>query len=69
MNAVQLIANDTAATHGVIHIWSPEDKTGRLPKDSEEVMEQIRLRATIMGPILEGILHEPHDLAHGIFVE
>jgi hypothetical protein len=69
MNAVQLIANDTAAKHGVIHIWLPEDKTGCLPKDSEEVMEQIRLRATIMGPVLEGILHEPHDLTHGIFVE
>ncbi len=64
MNAVQFINNDTAAKHGVIHVWLPEDKTGCLPKDSEEVMEQIRLRATIMGPVLEGILHEPHQLVH-----
>ena len=42
----------------------PEDKAGLLPRDSEEVMEQIRLRATIIGPVLEGILHDSHVHSH-----
>jgi hypothetical protein len=66
MNAVQHIADNKTASQGVIHVVLPEDKAGRLPKDSQEVMEQIRLRATILGPVLEGILHEPHDLAPAV---
>ena len=64
MNAMQHMANDTTASHCVIHVMLPEEKAGLMPKDSAEVMEQIRLRATIIGPVLEGILHDPHALSH-----
>ena len=69
MIAVQHTANDAIANHCVIHVLLPEGKAVLMPKNSEEVMEQIRLRATILGPILEGILHDPHALAHAEFAE
>jgi hypothetical protein len=69
MNVMQHMANDATASHGVIHILLPEEKAGLMPKDSTEVMEQIRLRATIIGPILEGILHDPRALSHAEYDE
>jgi hypothetical protein len=69
MNAMQHMANNSTASHSVIHMLLPEDKAGLMPKDSEEVREQIRLRATIVGPVLEGILHDPHVLTHAEYDE
>jgi len=66
---MQHVVNDTKASHFVIHMLRPEDKAGLLPKDSEEVMEQIRLRATFIGPVLEGILHDPHAFSHAEYDE
>jgi hypothetical protein len=63
------MADDTTASHVVIHMLRPEGKAGLLPKDSEEVMEQIRLRATFIGPVLEGILHDPHAFSHAEYDE
>jgi hypothetical protein len=41
-----------------------EGEAGLIPKDlgrlTERLMEEIRLRATLVGPVLEGILREPH---------
>ena len=67
MNAVQHTAKAAVANHCVIHLLLPEGKAGMMPKNSEEVMEQIRLRATFIGPVLEGILHEPHAYSHAEF--
>jgi hypothetical protein len=64
MNGVQHRADDPTASRCVIHVLLPEDKAGLPPNNSEEVMEQIRLRATIIGPVLEGILHDPHAHSH-----
>ena len=61
---MQHMANETTASHCVIHVLLPEGKAGLMPKDSEEVMEQIRMRATFIGPILESILNDPHCLTH-----
>ena len=69
MNPVQQLANSTTTSHCVIHVLLPEDKAGQMPKDSEEVMEQIRLRATMVGPILDGILHDPHAQSHAEYDE
>ena len=69
MNAVQHTANAALANHCVIHLLLPEGKAGLMPKNSAEVMEQIRLRATFIGPILEGILHDPHARSHAEFEE
>ena len=63
------MAKGTAAKECVIHMLLPEGKIGLTPKDSEEVMEQIRLRATIIGPVLEGIMHDPHGDTHAEFEE
>jgi hypothetical protein len=64
MNGVQHRADDPTASRCEIHVLLPEEKAGLPPKDSEEVMEQIRFRATTIGPVLEGILHDPHVLSH-----
>ena len=69
MNGVQHRAHEPTAGHCVIHVLLPEEKAGLPPKDSMEVMEQIRLRATIIGPVLEGILHDPHVHSHAEYDE
>jgi len=69
MNAVQHTVTDTAGHHCVIHVLMPEDRAGLTPKDSDEVMEQIRLRATVVGPVLESILHDPHADSHAEYDE
>ena len=69
MNAVEHTATSAAANHCVIHLLLPDGENGLMPRNSEEVMEQIRLRATFIGPVLEGILHDPHALSHAEFEE
>ena len=69
MNAVRNKMDDTAIRHTVIHVLVPDGKAELLPKSSEEVLEQIRLRATIVGPVLEGILHDPHAQTHAEYEE
>ena len=70
MNGVQHKHEATdPASHCVIHVLLPEDKAGLPAKGSEEVMEQIRLRATIIGPVLEGILHDLRFLSHANYDE
>jgi hypothetical protein len=64
MNTVQQMTSSTGATGCVVHLMLTEGEVGLMPKDpgrlTERLMEEIRLRATQVGPVLEGILHEPH---------
>ncbi|HAO79886.1 MAG TPA: hypothetical protein DCQ92_13110 [Verrucomicrobia subdivision 3 bacterium] len=54
------MTSNTGVTGGVVHLMLTEGEAGLMPKDLERLMEEIRLRATLVGPVLEGILREPH---------
>lgn len=41
-----------------------EGKVKVITREPEQVMEEIKARATEIGAILEGILHEPHSEGH-----
>jgi len=64
VNMVQQMTSNTGVTGGVVHLMLTEGEAGLMPKDlgrlTERLMEEIRLRATLVGPVLEGILREPH---------
>ena len=44
-------------------MWT-EGQVNVKTRESEEVIEEIWARATEVGPVLEGILHEPHAKTH-----
>ena len=41
-----------------------EGKVKVMMREPEQVIEEIRTRATEIGAVLEGILHEPHNEGH-----
>ena len=60
MNPVQQISNVTGTSDGAVHLLLTMDEAGWQPQDPERMMEELHLRATQVGSLLEGILHEPH---------
>jgi hypothetical protein len=45
---------------GVVHLMLTEGEIKLANKDAQRFMEEIWSRATEIGPVLEGILHDPH---------
>lgn len=63
MNTQPQMANATGVKDCVIHLMLKEGKTELAPTEPERMMEEFRVRATQVGSVLEGILHEPHGQA------
>ena len=60
MNTVQHLVSNSSDTACVVHLLLREGDAGMAPQDPERMMEDIWARATLMGPVMERILHEPH---------
>jgi hypothetical protein len=60
MNTQPQMANAASVKDCVIHLMLKEGKTELAPAEPEQMMEEFRVRATQVGSVLEGILHEPH---------
>jgi len=62
MNTVQHMIHDTSWPGGVLHLTLREGSQALPPESpaklTERLMEEVSLRATMVGPVLEGILHE-----------
>lgn len=58
------MVGDVAKHGAVIHLTRREGETGLLPDDPEKMtgllLEEIDKRATLVGPVLEAILHDQH---------
>lgn len=61
-----LTTHDAHCADAVIHLLAAKGKLtdASSTPDPEVVIEEIWSRATWVGPIMEGILHEPHCLTH-----
>lgn len=69
MNVKQDTTDDASnQTVGVLQLSFQNGETGLLPEDpgklTECLIEKIKLRATVVGPVLEAILHEQHGQSH-----
>ena len=60
MNPGQQITTNTSGTGGAVHLTISAVGSKTTPEDPELVMEEIWLRATQVGSVLENILREPH---------
>ncbi len=61
----QTFTHDAHCADAVIHLLAAKGKLGKSSTpDPEVVIEEIWSRATWVGPVMEGILHEPHCLTH-----
>jgi len=62
----QQLANATGviSTPQAVHLLLSEGDVKRMAKKPEQVMEEIRLQATQMSSVLEGILLESHGQQH-----
>jgi hypothetical protein len=49
-----------ANSMGAVHLLLTEGAVAMMAENPEQVMEEIRLRATQVGAVLEDILMEPH---------
>ena len=63
MNPTQQISGAAVGGSHAVHVLCMEGNMKLTAHDLEEVLEDIRMRATKVGCILEGILHEPHGEA------
>ena len=69
MNELQPTANDIATNSVVPHLLLTEGWKELMPKNPAEFVEQILLRATFVGPVLDGILHDPHVHVHAEYAD
>ena len=64
MNVKLHMADEGHKTGCVLHLTLRKGEAGLLPDDpgkmTERLMEEISMRATVVGPVLEGILHDQH---------
>ena len=60
MNPQQQLASTPSVTSYAVHLMLREGDSRMIAEDPERLMEEIRSRATQIGSVLEGILHEPH---------
>ena len=62
MKATQHTGGEMYSVKGNIHLFLDEEQMRLAAEKSEEVIREIRSRATEVGSVLEGILTEPHDI-------
>lgn len=62
MNPVQQTVSNNSGAGSVVHLTVRADDVKMMVEDPEQVMEEIWLRATQVGPVLENILREPHGV-------
>jgi hypothetical protein len=60
MNPLQQTAGHADGASSVVHLLITAGEVKKLAESPEQVMEEIWLRATQIGSVLENILHEPH---------
>jgi len=64
VNVKEHKTDETSKTGVVIRLTQREGEAGLLPDDpgklTERRMKEIGIRATMVGPVLEAILHEQH---------
>jgi hypothetical protein len=64
----EAITHDVHCADVVIHSLRAKGKVaGPMTPEPETVIEEIWSRATWVGPLMEGILHEPHCLTQMSF--
>jgi hypothetical protein len=65
MNTVQQMMNGKSSTDSkgcLAHLMITESHQIPVPEEWERVIREIQARATEVGPVLEGILHEPEGI-------
>ena len=60
MNTQPQMANTAKVTDCVIHLMLKDGNKELVPAEPERMMDEFMVRATQVGSVLEGILHEPH---------
>ena len=60
MNPMQQPVSGTIGSVSPAHLMITDRDVKLLATDPERFMEEVRLRATSIGPVLEAILHESH---------
>ncbi|HEY5041742.1 MAG TPA: hypothetical protein VIK53_07035 [Verrucomicrobiae bacterium] len=58
MNQVQHTTTGAGGAGGAVHLLVTEGDVRVMAEDPEQVMEEIELRATSVGPVLEAIFRE-----------
>ena len=62
MNPVQQTVSNTGVADSVVALTVRADDVKLMAEDPEQVMEEMWVRATQVGSVLEKILHEPHGV-------
>lgn len=67
MNQMQHVTTSSSGVGGTVHLLITKDDMRLMAEEPEEVMEEIELRATSVGPVLEAIIREsPGESRWGI---
>ena len=61
---MQHTATGASGAGGTVHLLITEGDVRLMAEDPEQVMEEIELRATSVGPVLEAIFRESQGHAH-----
>jgi hypothetical protein len=61
MNQMQHTARDAIGAGGTVHLLMTEGDVSLMAEEPEQVMEEIELRATSVGPVLEAIFREAQE--------
>jgi hypothetical protein len=64
MKHVQPVVHDAHGVPDAVRLMWTEGELGLDARESDVVIEEISARATEIGPVLEGILHESHTETH-----
>ena len=62
VNPVQQTVSQSGGTVSAIHLLVTADDVKMMAEDPEQVMEEMWLRATQVGSVLENILREPRGI-------
>jgi hypothetical protein len=60
MNPVQQTVSGAIGSANAVHLMITDRDVKLMAADPKQFMEEMRSRATKIGPVLEAILHEPH---------
>jgi len=69
MNPMQQTVSGNTGSGGTIHLLITEGDVKLMVADPEQVMEEMWMRATEIGPVLEDILRKSHVEPHWGFNE
>ena len=61
MNQMQHTATGASGADGTVHLLITEGDVRLMVEEPEQVMEEIELRATSVGPVLEAIFREAQE--------